>query len=128
MIGGKRHFGNLLASICLIILTWVLFLFGVCPFIPSYLSLAGLWMFSINISLLFTTICTEPGIIIHNKANNEHMELQEFCQVCLLQRPARARHCRFCNQCVQIFDHHCPVSLYTVLIHYLFLYTILFKA
>jgi len=68
MIGGRKHVSNLMVSIFLILTTWLLFLFGVCPFggVPSQLSLAGLWMAAINISLLVVTICTEPGIVVHN--------------------------------------------------------------
>jgi hypothetical protein len=114
MIGGRKHVSNLMVSIFLILTTWLLFLFGVCPFdgVPSQLSLAGLWMAAINISLLVVTFCTEPGIVAHNSTtanqNNKQLDLLEFCQVCLIQRPMRARHCKFCNQCVQVFDHHCP--------------------
>lgn len=126
MIGGHRHLVNLLVSVSLIISTWLLFLFWVCPFIPPPLSLAGLWMAALNLSSLLATICTEPGIVVHSthtQSREDPMELREFCQVCALQRPPRARHCRFCNQCVLIFDHHCPVSQnhsynYTIELHY----------
>lgn len=31
-----------------------------------------------------------------------------LCLVCMMEQPLRVRHCRQCNKCVALYDHHCP--------------------
>lgn len=35
-------------------------------------------------------------------------EKDRFCNTCHVIRPARAKHCTICDNCVFEFDHHCP--------------------
>jgi hypothetical protein len=36
-----------------------------------------------------------------------HIEVR-FCTKCTIEQPLRAKHCRYCDVCVAVYDHHCP--------------------
>jgi Uncharacterized protein containing DHHC-type Zn finger len=31
-----------------------------------------------------------------------------YCPICTIEQPLRAKHCKDCNVCIALYDHHCP--------------------
>ena len=97
-------------SLLMIILTWFGFIALVCPFAESYWHiLIALCMLWINIILMLATTFTEPGILPRSLNPTKLAELNDYCQVCMIEKDSRTKHCRYCDNCVVGFDHHCPV-------------------
>lgn len=112
------HTTHLVGTLTLLVLTYILFLGVLVPLtgIPLF-DYIGLILFVLNISLLLLTAFTEPGIIprrppTHNAESEAAMnglkDKLQFCNTCHIVRPPRAKHCRYCDNCVEVFDHHCP--------------------
>lgn len=43
-----------------------------------------------------------------NNFNQPGTELLSYCNTCQIVRPPRSFHCRECNVCIEVHDHHCP--------------------
>eukprot|EP00041_Stephanoeca_diplocostata_P020420 m.456700 g.456700 ORF g.456700 m.456700 type:complete len:435 (+) comp21575_c0_seq1:257-1561(+) len=71
----------------------------------------------IGVSAFYLANTSNPGFVcpeeqfsikpqgLTAKQIEEHFE---WCKICLLARPVRAKHCFVCKRCVRKFDHHCP--------------------
>lgn len=44
------------------------------------------------------------------KKNSEDIYYVEkrYCTVCNVEQPLRSKHCKDCQRCVAMYDHHCP--------------------
>lgn len=93
---------------------------------------AIVWAFAI-VSSLWLTYFLDPGVIPRKKELDMDRVTnlafgERICFTCKIIRPPRAKHCRYCNQCVEVFDHHCPwVGVCVGKGNYLFFLVLLFS-
>ena len=127
---GPTSYKRYIFIICLIIIPTIIeIIFVTLSFnsivISLLLSIIELISFSI-ILYLFWNICTDnPGYLLRNESYfharatkikskkiiycniNGFMKKIKFCETCILYRPPKTSHCKYCDSCVEKFDHHC---------------------
>jgi palmitoyltransferase ZDHHC9/14/18 len=128
MIGSQNN--NLILTVFLIILTWSCYFAIVLPlqekvFLYSIKILRISTILNVvNLFLLLITACTEPGIKPRCSKLTSFNEIRllknSYCNICNIYKNQRTKHCRFCNNCVEVFVHHCPVYLFWMFIIIIF--------
>jgi palmitoyltransferase ZDHHC9/14/18 len=120
LCGGRLMLGahdkHLLITLVLLIVTYSLFLGLIVPLLEfPLLFYIGLFLCIGTLVFLLLTAFTEPGIIPRRPPSKlleslapDVREKVQYCHTCRIVRPPRAKHCRYCDNCVEVFDHHCP--------------------
>lgn len=125
------HPYQLLLSCALMGISWAILLLFILPYIhlPLLYDVA-VTLVSLSFLTLLGTAFTDPGIYPRRKTfSSGDLYRQDmiaavgdrYCTLCCIVRKPRARHCKFCDNCVDVFDHHCPVSPFFPFI-YIFTY------
>eukprot|EP01061_Rhynchopus_euleeides_P011214 TRINITY_DN20783_c0_g1_i1.p1 TRINITY_DN20783_c0_g1~~TRINITY_DN20783_c0_g1_i1.p1 ORF type:complete len:451 (+),score=87.88 TRINITY_DN20783_c0_g1_i1:3-1355(+) len=113
--------GFCLLAEALIVVPMLAYVVFVLPWLSSGWVIAGIILCLIPVVFLSKTATTDPGILrryqtppVESPQPGLHVRFRGdtvrawFCSRCNTYRSPRAKHCYVCDNCVEVFDHHCP--------------------
>lgn len=95
---------------------YIIFLYTAFPRLPVHHQVASFVVVSLTVVAFLLACYTDPGRItkdnleryLPNYPYDGIMYMPKTCRTCLIERPARSKHCPLCDRCVARYDHHCP--------------------
>jgi len=86
------------------------------PYLSIYHRMISHLSVFVTISLFLMCSKANPGKISKKNVStflksflfDNMLYTSKRCRTCLIERPARSKHCSICGICVSRFDHHCP--------------------
>ncbi|KAI9313561.1 DHHC palmitoyltransferase-domain-containing protein, partial [Dichotomocladium elegans] len=123
----SREYWAFLLALILLITPSVLFGIFTCPFIWEHIHpaipIVFAYLFVLSLASMVKASWTDPGVsMTHVRSEalrptfsklNRSFHIRDstwtlrYCETCQIYRPPRASHCRQCDNCVEVEDHHC---------------------
>ena len=123
MLGPISDLKPFCITLLVLVVLEIMFTLFICPYLWYEVSIMipvlSLNIFMVSLLFMVLTMITDPGIIPRKEifmAIGETPEIflsegedkKKLCKTCNIYKPARSNHCRKCDNCVELYDHHCP--------------------